>query len=85
MISGREIREARRLLGWDVSTVGAHAKVSFELIERAERIDGTPRMTIAQARKIRSVFEAAGVRFGLSGSALMAVEHASEPANAGQR
>ena len=59
MITGRQLREARKLLGWSVA-------------DTAEVVDGTPSITLHQAALIQQAFERAGLRFGHNGAVLMA-------------
>lgn len=62
--TGRQIREARALLKLTQSALASKIKlVTSTTIERAEKCDGEPAITIAQAAAIRSFLEAAGVEF----------------------
>ena len=72
MISGRQIREARAMLQWDVSELDKRAGTTADVILRAEKADGTPSITLVQARVIQQAFEQAGLRFGRGGGVLMA-------------
>ena len=71
MITGRQIREARRLLKWTVPQLGGRANVPEEIIVRAESVDGTPSVTLQQGGVIQQTFERAGVRFGTGGGVLV--------------
>ena len=71
MITGRQIRVARELLGWTVEDLADRAKVSADVIVFAEGAAGRPAITIAQALKIQSVFESAGVRFNRNDGAVI--------------
>ena len=64
MITGRQIREARTLLGLHRSALATKAKiVTTGTITRAELVDDEPPITIAQAVAIQRTLEAAGVEF----------------------
>ena len=63
-ITGRQIREARTLLGLQRNELAAKVKTVTTLtITRAESVDDEPPITTAQAAAIRSFFEAAGIEF----------------------
>ena len=63
-ITGRQIREARALLGLQRNALAAKVKtVTTATIARAETVDGEPPITSAQSAGIRSFFEAAGIEF----------------------
>ena len=72
MITGRQIREARQLLRWSCRDLSERAKLTPEIIERAESTDSTPPIMLGQAAKIQAVCEAAGIRFGRVGAVLIA-------------
>ena len=74
MISGRQIREARALLKWDVPDLRMRSGVDEGVIRRAENTDGVPSITLSQARLIQQAFEQAGLKFGRGGGVLMAVK-----------
>ena len=64
-ITGRQIREARALLGWERNKLAAKAgTVSTLTIMRAEKVDREPPITPAQAAAIRRALERAGVEIG---------------------
>jgi transcriptional regulator with XRE-family HTH domain len=63
-ITGRQIREARALLGLTRNSLATKVRmVTTATIIRAELVDGEPPITVAQAAAIQSFFEAAGVEF----------------------
>ena len=69
MITGRQIREARTLLGLQRNELAAVAKViTTATIVRAESVDGEPSITAAQATAIREALERAGIEFTPDGS-----------------
>ena len=42
MITGDQIRQARKLLGWPSSRLAQRAKVHSAIVRRAESVDGQP-------------------------------------------
>ena len=63
-ITGRQIREARALLGLHRSTLAARVRsVTTATIMRAELVDDEPPITTAQGTAIQQVLERAGVEF----------------------
>jgi hypothetical protein len=63
MITGAQIREARKLLAWDRETLARRAKVRCSAIERAEGVSGEPPITIYHATLIRNALQQGGVEF----------------------
>ena len=63
MITGAQIRQARKLVGWSVKELGGRAKLAASTVQRAECVDGEPSITEAQAAAIRKALETAGVEF----------------------
>ncbi len=64
IITGRQIREARTLLGLQRSELAYKTRTVAALtIKRAESVDDEPPITIAQAVAIKRALEAAGVEF----------------------
>jgi transcriptional regulator with XRE-family HTH domain len=61
MITGPQIRAARQQLRWKQQQLAKRAGVRLNTIERAERANGQPEMTIANLAAIRRALEAAGV------------------------
>ena len=72
MITGRQIREARAMLKWNVEDLEKRSSIDAAIIRRAENVDGTPSITLVQAGLIQQAFERAGLRFGRGGGVLMA-------------
>ncbi len=63
-LTGRQIREARILLGLQRSELAARVNgVTTATIVRAEAVDDEPPITIAQAATIKRTLETAGVEF----------------------
>jgi hypothetical protein len=60
MITGAQIRAARRLLNLEANAL---AKLPLGVITRAENVDDEPIITMAQARAIQHALEAVGVEF----------------------
>jgi hypothetical protein len=53
VITGAQIRQARRLLNWRISELATRARVPASLIERAERADGVALITLAHEAALR--------------------------------
>ena len=60
MITGAQIRQARKLVGWSVADLGRRAKLEPSTVHRAECVDGEPPITQAHAEAIRYALERAG-------------------------
>jgi transcriptional regulator with XRE-family HTH domain len=63
VITGAQIRQARKLAGWSVADLGRRAKLAASTVHRAECVDGEPPITEAHAAAIRYALERAGVDF----------------------
>ncbi len=63
MLTGRQIREARKLLGMDIGHLARRTKVFKASIIRAEMVDDEPPITIADAAVIQRALERAGAEF----------------------
>ena len=63
MITGAQIRQARKLVGWSVKELGDRTKLAASTVQRAECVDGEPSITEAHAAAIRKALETAGVEF----------------------
>jgi len=63
MITGDQIRQARKLLGWAASRLAQRAKVHSAIVRRAESVDGEPPVTVYQAALIRDTLERFGIEF----------------------
>src|SRR5215207_4246587 len=61
MITGEQIRAARKLLGWEPFQLAQRAKLHSAIVQTAE--SGAPPITKYQEALIRSALEAAGVEF----------------------
>jgi transcriptional regulator with XRE-family HTH domain len=74
MITGRQIREARALLGLQRNLLATRAKiVTTATIARAESVDDAAPITIAQAAAIQRALEAAGIDFILDNDGVAGV------------
>jgi transcriptional regulator with XRE-family HTH domain len=60
VITGAQIRQARKLVGWSVARLGRRAKLAASTVHRAECVDGEPPITEAHAAAIRYALERAG-------------------------
>src|SRR5215204_3051866 len=66
MITGNQIRQARKLLGWPPSRLAQRAKVHSAIVRRPESVDGEPPITVYQAALVcreRSIVRGDGGRF----------------------
>jgi transcriptional regulator with XRE-family HTH domain len=63
VITGAQIRQARKLVGWSVANLGRRAKLAASTVQRAESVDGEPLITEAHAAAIRYALGRAGVEF----------------------
>ena len=63
MITGAQIRQARKLLGWEPYKLAQRAKVHSLIIQRAESVAGEPPITRYQEALIRNALQAVGVEF----------------------
>lgn len=63
MLTGPQIRQARKLLRWDRPTLSRNALVSQALLQAAESSDGPAWLTDEQEAGIRRACEEAGIRF----------------------
>jgi ribosome-binding protein aMBF1 (putative translation factor) len=61
MITGAQIRAARKLLGWEPFQLAQRAKLHSAIVQRAE--SGAPPITKYQEALIRNTLEAAGLEF----------------------
>ena len=61
MITGEQIREARRLKNWSVAELAKRTKMSPASIERALATEGEIVMTIAHEAAFRRAFAVAGI------------------------
>jgi transcriptional regulator with XRE-family HTH domain len=61
VMTGRQIRAARALLGWSAQELAAHSKVGVTTIRRTEVVNGPVRMIAGNVDAILRAFEAAGV------------------------
>lgn len=63
MVSSRQIKAARYLLGWTAKDLADACGVSQVTIKRYEASSGVPDGRISQLLNIKSAFEAAGIEF----------------------
>jgi len=61
VLTGRQMRAARALLGWSAQDLAAHSKVGVTTIRRTEVVNGPVRMIAGNVDAILRAFEAAGV------------------------
>ena len=60
MITGKQVREARALMGLQRSKFAEKAGVPHAIVKLAEMTDGECAVTVQRARQIRKAIEAAG-------------------------
>lgn len=63
MVTGKQIRAARSLLGWTVKKLADCARVSVPTIQRIEGSPGTPSTTVHTLDAITKCLEAEGIEF----------------------
>ena len=63
MITGHQIREARRLVGMSTTTLAKKAKLRLPMIQKAEAYDGAAPIGAVNCDAIQGVLEAAGATF----------------------
>lgn len=63
IITGRQIKAARCLLGWNQSVLAEMSKVSLASIKRIEPCNGIPKTGAITLDKIEQTFRTKGVRF----------------------
>ena len=69
MITGKQIREARALMGLQRSKFAEKAGVPHAILKLAEMTDGECPVQVDRARQIRRAIEAAGLELFGEGSA----------------
>ena len=63
VITGAQIRQARKLLGWEPYKLAQRAKVHSLIVQRSESVSGEPPITAYQEALIRDALQTAGVEF----------------------
>lgn len=63
MISVRQIKAARALLGWSATELAERCGIGSATVKRYELQDGYPKATVQNLAAIQAVFEDAGVEF----------------------
>ena len=64
LITGRQLRDARKLLLWSPDRLAKRARVAVGLIVQAEQQDGAALLTPGVARTLRQIIEAEGLELG---------------------
>lgn len=67
MLTGRQLRAARSLIGWSQDQLADRAIVAVGTIRRLEAIDGEANCTTSIMRKISETLQAAGVQWDSNG------------------
>ena len=63
MLTGRQLRTARKLLGLQPSKLAERMRVSTRLVKIAESIDDECNVTLSRADRIRAYLEDQGIEF----------------------
>lgn len=63
MITGQQIRTARKMLNWGHDRLAKRARVAVGLIVQAEQQQGLPLMAPVVARSLRQILESEGLEF----------------------
>jgi len=63
MITGHQLRDARRLIGWTVLALARVSKVPRATLSRAEAAYEAATLSDSDARALMRTFEAAGIEF----------------------
>jgi transcriptional regulator with XRE-family HTH domain len=63
VISVRQIKAARALLGWSATELAERCGVGSATVKRYELQDGYPKATVQNLAAIQAVFEESGVEF----------------------
>ena len=63
VLTGRQMRAARALLGWSAQELADHSKVGVTTIRRTEVVHGPVRMIAGNVDAILRAFAGAGVEF----------------------
>lgn len=63
MISVRQIKAARALLGWSATELAERCGIGSATVKRYELQDGYPKATVQNLAAIQAVFEESGVEF----------------------
>ena len=82
MITGKQVREARALMGLQRSKFAEKAGVPHVIVKLAEMTDGECAVTVQRARQIRKAIEAAGIEFygeGADAGVRRRGSHADDP------
>lgn len=74
MLTARQIREARRMLGWDAGALASRSDIASEIVCEAESGQGDT-LTLFDAGRIQTALERAGIRFGQNGAVLMSIRN----------
>jgi transcriptional regulator with XRE-family HTH domain len=63
VISVRQIKAARALLGWSATELAERCGIGSATVKRYELQDGYPKATVQNLAAIQAVFEDSGVEF----------------------
>jgi predicted transcriptional regulator len=80
LITGRQLRAARALIGWEQIELAAHARVAIGTIRRMESFSGPIGSRTSTLSQVQATLEKAGILFlndGSPGVRLKPVTHAA--------
>ena len=80
MITGKQVRQARALMGLQRSKFAEKAGVPHLIVKLAEMHDDECAVTVQRERQIRKAIEAAGIELYGDGAAAGARRRATQPA-----
>jgi predicted transcriptional regulator len=63
LVISRQIKAARRLLGWEQQELAVNAVIAISTVRRLEGLDGPISAHFETVEKIRRAFERAGIEF----------------------
>ncbi|QCG94286.1 XRE family transcriptional regulator [Azospirillum sp. TSA2s] len=63
MVTGRQIRAAIYLLGWNLKRVSERSGVPWATVQRMQADDGVPRQMYEKVAAVQQALEDAGVEF----------------------
>jgi hypothetical protein len=77
VITGRQIRAAKGMLGLTTRELAALCRVSLSSVVKAERNHGVPHMYTSTLMRIQTALEGAGIEFGTDGYSVRLKRHPS--------
>ena len=84
-VTGRQLRAARVLLGWEQKELSKKAKVAIGTVRRMESFDGPVGSRTETLRQVTGALEKAGIEFLDDGSPGVRVRKMPPPGASGQK